>query len=253
MDDQTKRRLGLEAAKFPITCCLPILIADNPNIATYINSGSMTLFESSKGIIGITCSHVIEEYEAKSLQGVCCLIEVGMLKIDLTKHLVSRHQTLDLATFLFTTQEYEQMKLDDEIGNNCLSIIYNKAINVGDFITIGGYPGQWRDQINKTTIRFDSFSFAGCSVATSFPDSFTCRIEDLNEWPRTFDNHNRSIPSDPGGLSGGPILMHKLAESGFFHWELAGIITEGLFFDDTLVIYGVPAKYIKPDGSVSDN
>lgn len=252
MDSETRRRLELEATKYPITCCLPVLLAEHPGMGDYTNSGTMTLLASPNGIIGITCSHILEEYVKLALQGVNLLLEVGECKIDPNKHLISHNSALDLCTFSFTTQEYMQMKANQEIiGSNCISIIHRTPIQAGDYITIGGFPGQWRDKLNNTTFRFDSFSFAGCAITTSLDEHFTSRIDCLNKWPRTLDKHSRNIPSHPGGLSGGPILINKLSENGFFHWELVGIITDGHFFNDTtLLIYGVPARHIQPDGTI---
>lgn len=253
MNNTINAKLSIEATNFPVKCCLPILIAETPKENADMNSGTITLLElNTDYIIGITCSHIIEECLEWESEGEKFLIQIGNLPIELSEHLIDNNPNLDLATLHFTRKEYKQMiKHHELIGSILLSKISTGEIKPGEYLAIGGFPGRWRKQECENRIVFDSFSINGCRANIIEQDKIYLRIDNLNNWPKAFDNHHNKIPAHPGGISGGPILLEIVSENGISHWELAGIITDGHFFNDsTLVIYGRPAHHIQADGKI---
>src|SRR5579863_5252469 len=87
MDKHKRKQLEIEVAKFPVGCCMPIFFADTANQNDQGHSGTMTLMQSSEGIIGVTCWHVVEEFNKLLQEHPSQKIQVGNCNIDLSKHL----------------------------------------------------------------------------------------------------------------------------------------------------------------------
>ena len=250
MDYSIRERLEIEATKYPAKCCLPIFIAEPPKNNSEIHNGTVSFYRSNTHLIGITCNHIIEEYQSLKNNKSDALIQIGNHRINLEGNLIDQNQKLDLATFKFSNSDYQKMKEQNNGTGEIIPSIISSQLNTSDHIAFGGFIGEWVSRPEKNTLIFDTFSIGDTQIVTVEEDQFSCRIDNLKNYKEVFNYFNRSEPKNIGGLSGGPILKIIQNQSGIIHWELAGIIYEGRYDSGTLKLYGRFAKLIQDNGKI---
>lgn len=219
-----------------------------------INSGTISLLAGKEDyFIGLTCWHIIEDFLIKSKEDSEIKFYVGSLEINPIQLLIAHDKELDLATLKLSKgcQNLLKAKSFPSIGSQRVNEIYQEEVQEGDVVTLGGLPGEW---VNKLT--FETFSIVNCKVHSASASSFSCTVEDSNNWPTVQDQaYPQRKAKDllkPGGLSGGPVFIETKTEGGIVTYPLAGIIYEGNYImnSPTLVLSIRPAKFVKLNGEI---
>lgn len=219
------------------------------------NNGTLTLFDSPNGVIGITCSHVVRDYEKFDHDGQA-IFQIGDFVLNPRDYLIAENENLDLATFDLSQfpADISGNKRYPEIGGARAPYIYQSDIVVGDTVIFGGFPGVWAEYSEQNVTIFQTFSSTPAKVVSACPDHFSCQFDDLNSWPWYKEIQGRGKELDhPGGLSGGPVFVVKESDAGIMHFELAGIIYRGKFLNNSLIITARSAKLINSDGTIIDD
>lgn len=239
--------LGQEMGRFPLRFAKVVFFGTRPerNGSVRVNNGTATLLHLGGRPIAITCSHVIESYrECRSLTN--CVFQIGNLGIDPLERIIDESSEFDLVTIDLSGLPVE----DGEQGGGIGSCIFTPSdwppnpIAADDSVAFGGFPGEWREFISWDQIVFDSFSSGACRITAIHDTYFVCQFE-RQFWVQSFNLHGRSGMdlSDLGGLSGGPVFIHRE-----LHWELVGIIYEFSSEFDLMRIR--PARLIGDDGTI---
>lgn len=252
-----KEKLGecVIFGKYPHWFSTPIFSANLAN--NTVNNGTLTLFNSPNGIIGITCWHVINDYLIRVEKEKNLIFQIGENIVRPENILIDYNQELDLATLRLSKEMLPRIrgKSDPTMGSQYISTIYQNDIKVGDTIILGGLPGKWVESPQQGFMRFETFSIGSYKVKSASLNHYACQLDDFNDWPvqeTTFKHRPVKELLHPGGLSGGPVFVEVTSEAGLMHLELAGIIYEGSFpmQSTSLVLLIRPAKFIQIDGTI---
>ncbi len=240
-----------ELSRYPLRHALPLCIYNPEDKNSFLSNGTVTFFELEEYIIGITCQHILEEYDQKIKENKGLKFQIGQLIFDPYDYLFQQSK-LDLIIFKFPKIAEKQLKpeIDRGFGNFLIQEIYNQELKVGQFVAVGGFPGVWREKPSEDNrLVFKSASMLG-HVTSSCEDQFCCRMENVNSWYKGLDNVGKNL-TKAGGFSGGPVFV--INEEGIIYPTFAGIIYEGDFYPgtDILMLFVRPAKYIQMNGLIS--
>ena len=122
-------------------------------------------------------------------------------------------------------------------------------VNEGDFISFGGFPGKWKEQVSSGDLMFDSFSSGATEISSINDEYFICQFE-REYWVESLDLKNGKELHELGGLSGGPVFLIR-DNNGITYYEFVGIIYQ--FSTDYDLLYIRKAKFINKDGSILQN
>lgn len=242
--------------RYPHLFSSPIFYVDYES--NTIKNGTLTLINiDDHGLIGITCSHVIDEYLLGIEQGRRFSFQVGRLPINPQQLLIDHDKDLDLVTLRLNDRllPWLRGRSFPEMGSQPVSKIYQGEVKKDDTIILGGLPGKFVEYKLQDTLIFTTFSIGRRQVNSASAIQYSCVVNDPNSWAVHEEIYSFPPPKDlldPGGLSGGPVFIEVTAEGGLVHYELAGIIYEGRFpmGGTTLVLEIRPAKLIKPNGEI---
>ncbi|HEY2710150.1 MAG TPA: hypothetical protein VGI95_19060 [Caulobacteraceae bacterium] len=240
---------GVAAARFTMSCCLPIYWFEPRLGAPILNSGTVTLVKpsSSGRTFGITAAHVIRGYQ-KDLADLPALgaqlgggVDIG----DLANRIIDVNDGLDLATIdlndgLLATRGpgWDVFPLE----------LWPPQPPAEDFgITLGGFPASLRHSPAPGELAFGPWVVL--SIARGVSDdqiSWKFATEYLASTPA---NPAAAHPMfDLGGVSGGPVLRVGESPSGIVGFRLAGIISEAR--PDYECVIAKRADYVRADGSI---
>ncbi|MCP4903214.1 MAG: trypsin-like peptidase domain-containing protein [bacterium] len=247
---QAKQRLkgplGKELVRFPLRFSSSLTLwADQGQGTNYvISSATMSLIKLNLAV-GITCAHVLKEYERleKSYQRVGC--RLGNTDFLLQKRTIDFDDDLDVATFTLEGIDLEDIHSGSPpgFGIHTPRVWPSKRCESGELTMIGGYPGALRSEKCKGELVFRTFGIYGTPIAAAHPDKLVLRFE-REFWISTTPDAELGLDfSDLPGISGGPVFIdHE------FHPEFAGIVTDFTEGLDMLLV--CPAQVIGIDGKI---
>jgi hypothetical protein len=207
---------------------------DIPNLA----NGTVSLVKLDGHYLGVTCKHVLDAYRvAVDRETGRTVFQIGGCIIDPLPNLVSESSAYDLVS----------ISLDGYIGKQDLRASdFTEPptwppgdIEVGSFVTFGGFPGEWRSQAESREVEFGSFSSGGSEVHSVHEDYFYARIE--MELCVDLLTDNKAVPN-LGGLSGGPVFAWRA-----LYCELVGFMQE--YSQDYDLLYIRKAGVMNADGT----
>jgi hypothetical protein len=91
---------------------------------------------------------------------------------------------------------------------------------VDQYLTFGGFPGNFREAPSFDELSFGSYSSGATRITDTHSDYITCQFE-REHW--VIDAGARE-PASLGGLSGGPAFTILHSPAGILTYEFAGII-----------------------------
>lgn len=238
---------GEEMSKFPLRFCKPLFFGRPPGLAqaVEITNGTMSLLKAGERFLGVTCEHLIREYQNKRKEDQGYSLSLANLRLDdPLSLLIVKDRAIDFAIFEFTSEQAQDLIKDsDGIGEAFYEIGPRTpaSIEVGDFVAYGGFPGELRKQGSFNQLNFGSLSSGACRVVDKHSDYFTCGF-DREYWARHFSEPE---PRRLGGLSGGPVFAIRHSSAGFVSYEFTGHIfkihepTQALFVRHVSAIWNL--------------
>ena len=245
--------LGKEMTKFPLLFATAVSFKDltGVNSVHTVNNGTVTLVDLGSGQMAITCSHVLVEYRKRLKDNDNFVFRIGNTVLNPLEYLIDESPELDLATIDLSEINIKEISLGKEIGT---SFFRPEAwppddVNEGDFISFGGFPGKWKEQVSSGDLMFDSFSSGATEISSINDEYFICQFE-REYWVESLDIKNGKELHELGGLSGGPVFLIR-DNNGITYYEFVGIIYQ--FSTDYDLLYIRKAKFINKDGSILQN
>ena len=245
--------LGKEMTKFPLLFATAVSFKDltGVNSVHTVNNGTVTLVDLGSGQMAITCSHVLDEYRKRLKDNDNFVFRIGNTVLNPLEYLIDESPELDLATIDLSEINIKEISLGKEIGT---SFFRPEAwppddVNEGDFISFGGFPGKWKEQVSSGDLMFDSFSSGATEISSINDEYFICQFE-REYWVESLDIKNGKELHELGGLSGGPVFLIR-DNNGITYYEFVGIIYQ--FSTDYDLLYIRKAKFINKDGSILQN
>jgi hypothetical protein len=238
--------LGREMSKFPLRFAKAILFGDlpSPHAPARINNGTASLIDLGNGPLAITCSHVITSFRERLRQGRPSVFQIGNCRLNPLSQLISEDKNLDLAVIGLRDDQAKEITEDGEIGSSFFRPISwpPKPVAKGDFITFGGFPGQWRSQLDSDALEFGTYGI-GASGVTTVSDAYFVSQFEREYWVPVLDNRGTDHLADLGGLSGGPAFIQR--GLGF---DFVGVIYE--FSWNYELLYFRHSGFICIDGQI---
>ena len=236
--------LGRELAGFPIRFAEPIYFGEPPSAGQtgYLKNGTATIIDLGHGTLAITCSHVLAEYRERLALSPDTTFQIGNLKVDPLARIQSEDIDVDLAVLNLDGCDLEQMCQRKVVESGVFRPPHwpPRAVEPGDFITVGGFPGAWRNRVGRAGIVYDSFSLVTTPVTAVHLDHFICQFE-REYWVGSHEDR-RDI-RELGGMSGGPAFIHR---DLYFEW--VGVVYE--FSSDFDLMYLRPSHLVGSDGRI---
>jgi len=239
--------LGQEMSKFPLRFAKMILFGDlpSPREPATINNGTASLVDLGNGPLAITCSHVIAAFRERLRAGRPSLFQIGNCRLDPLAQLISESDDFDLAVIGLRDDQAKEITSDGEIGSSFFRPVSwpPKPVAQGDFIAFGGFPGQWRTQLDLDALEFGTYSVGSSGVTTVGDNYFVSQFE-REYWVQVLNNKGPEHLSELGGLSGGPAFVQR--GLGF---DFVGVIYE--FSSNYELIYLRHSELIGSDGQIT--
>ena len=219
-------------------------------------NGSAFFIEIGGRIIVVTAAHVYRLYlRGKQMARGKIACQLGNLTFNPEARLIAASDSIDIATFSISADELAQ------IGKQPFAVPAGdwppphpspaRPGNMGLMAYFAGFPEDSRLWINSQAISFGLYIAGGPigsasdrQISMPFERQFWVDILGLGFPPEGFD---------PGGISGGPMMM-PLEKNGSWSFHLAGVIAE--FPSRALgveTVIAAPAHYIAADGSIDEN
>lgn len=245
--EQAAGGLGKELSKFPMRFALTALFGKKPveDQAVEVNHGTMTFLQLGGRQIGLTCSHVLDEYRKISSDSNT-VFQIATIPFNPLERIIDESSDLDLVSMDLSDLNIVELRRRHEIGSQFFapSNWPPKQLQEGDFVVFGGFPGKWREEPSWDAIIFDSFSSGACPVASVQEEHFVCQFE-REYWVESFNYHGRQGMDldDIRGLSGGPVFIHR-----DLYFEFVGIIYQFSSAFDLMRVR--PAQLIREDGTL---
>lgn len=221
--------LGQEMSKFPLRFAKAVLFGDLPSARAVarINNGTASLVDLGNGPLAITCSHVIASFRERLREGRPGLFQIGNCRLNPLSQLISESEDLDLAVIGLRGEQAKEITGDGEIGSSFFRPVYwpPEPVSQGDSIAFGGFPGQWRTQLDFDALEFGTYSIGASGVTTVGDGYFVSQFE-REYWVKSLNNRGVDHLAGLGGLSGGPAFVQR-----------------GLRFDFVGVIYEFSSNY----------
>ncbi len=217
--------LGTQMAKFPARFCKPAYFGAPParDRPAAINNGTATLLDFRGMLLAITCHHVIEGYRRKLADDPDCFFAIADSHFDPLPQIISEDNATDIAVIQVTAEQAAVITRNNNgIGEAfySLNVWQPEPVEVGDFVTYAGFPGDLREHLSFDGISFGSYSSGACRVTDQHADYLTCEFE-REYW---IENFVEREPESLGGLSGGPAFLIRHSAAGIVSYEFAGLI-----------------------------
>jgi hypothetical protein len=244
--------LGKEMAKFPLQFAKAAFFGDRPakNKHQNINHGTITLLELQDRPIALTCSHVLDAYR-KIHSNPNVIFQIGNLEFNPLERIIdeSASSKFDIVTIDLQGLNHKKLFSPEGIGSSFFKPVRwpPSSVQQGEFVAFGGFPGVWRQNISWNEMVFDSWSSGATQVSVVREEYFVCHFE-REYWVQSFnlDRHNGLDLHKLGGLSGGPVFIHRN-----IYWEFIGMIYE--FSEGFDLMYIRPANLVLEDGTINKN
>jgi hypothetical protein len=210
--------------------------------SSILNSATMTLLKLEDLLIGVTCQHVLEKYRQLKARGETVIFQIGALQFDPIKYLISEDKRLDLVTFNLTSVASEAVGLP---RSSFIEPLYwpPESVSEGDVLCLAGFPGQWRDQINSSELRFHSFGVGATFVQSATEAQF---VVSLHSGESLVTVDKGKVVDFLGGLSGGPVFCW--CRDLVLRPELVGFVYEYDSDFDRMIIRA--ARVLNSDGTL---
>jgi hypothetical protein len=162
-----KGPLGETMSKFPLRFAKAILFGDRPTRygRATVWSATASLLNLGRGPLAVTCHHVLQEYRAGMERGNGHLFQIGNCRLDPLEQLVFDDKATDVAVIALTAAQAREVTDDGEIGSSFFEPARwpPAPIREGDYVSFGGFPGEWR-----TAVGIDSVEFSRNSRRAAF-------------------------------------------------------------------------------------
>ena len=230
--------------RYAVRLAQPVFFGESPNntyaAALANGSGCFVLLEGR--LIGVTCHHVLNRFRQKR-QVAPSVFQFGPIRLDPECHLLSESASLDLATFDLT--EYLDVEHNGVPRALCIQPRHwpPNDVELDEAVTLAGFPGIWRSQVDMNHLRFYSFSHGATGVQAVGENHLVTRIE-IDKC--LTDINDGLVLGSLGGLSGGPVFAWR--KTPILIAELVGFITE---YQETLdLLYIRKASCLSIEGNV---
>lgn len=236
--------LGKELSAFPIRFAEPIYFGEPPSAGQtgHLRNGTATIVDLGHGTLGVTCSHVLAKYRKRLASSPDTTFQIGNLKIDPLARIHSEDIDIDLAVLNLDGCDLEQMNEGKGVESGVFRPIHwpPGALEPGDFISVGGFPEVWRNQVGRAGIDYDTFSLGATPVTVVHPDHFICQLE-REYW--VGPHEDRRDIRELSGISGGPAFIYR-----DLYAEWVGIVYQ--FSSDFDLMYLRPSHLFGTDGRI---
>lgn len=217
-------------------------------------NGSAFFLDIDGRIIAVTAAHVLRLYqEGKQMAQGRIACQLGDLTFDPDARLIDVNDGIDIATFNVTADEFVQ------IGKQPFAVAASdwppphpattRSDRPGLTGYFAGFPEDARLWINSVAMSFGLY-VAGGPIGSSTERQISMPFE-RQFWVDTLGLGFPPAGFDPGGISGGPMMM-PLEDNGVWSFHLAGVISE--FPPSNLgveTVIAAPAHFIAADGGIN--
>ncbi|MFN4361258.1 MAG: serine protease [Hylemonella sp.] len=218
----------MEMEKFPLKFSAPAFFGAPPQPGSPVNvsNGSATLLRLDGKPYALTCSHVLEGYRQCLSQDGAVIFQFGSCKMDPLIQLKAEDKELDYA--LIELSDDQAKELISKGGAFDGKFFYEpsfwppSAVEDGDFLAFGGFPGELRKVEAFDELSFGSYS-SGATLVTSIRDDYLVCQFDRTHWVK---HGHQTEPSTIRGLSGGPVFAIRHSSSGIMTHEFVGHVYE---------------------------
>ncbi len=247
--------LSIEMTKFPLRFAKAVYFGNLPYDTSdqTVKNGTVSLVDLGSGQMAITCSHVLDGYRERLKENNKVVFRIGNAILNPLEYLIgeSSESELDLAILNLKEINVKEISLGKEIGTSFFrpETWPPDDVNVGDFISFGGFPGKLREQTSSGDLIFGSLSNGASEVSSVNDEYFICQFE-REYWVESLGIESEKDLRELGGISGGPVFLMR-ENNGIMYYEFVGIIYQ--FSTDYDLLYIRKAKFINKDGSISQN
>ena len=243
--------VGNELSRFPLHHAIPLSIIriDKRGQTKSINNGTLSLIQCGIRKFGLTNYHVYSEF-LKGHEEFSTRIYLGSEDFTGRIQLISMSEAHDLVSLDLSDISEADLSSEGDIPTSFFRITsFSEAeVKEGDWLTLGGYPGEFREQDGHREFSYFSFSYGGAEV--NFSDTHRIYTEfDIGSCMKSGVKSDGEIP-DLGGLSGCPAFVPRTSEAGFLFYQFAGVFYE--FGDLFQVAKLKPASLISDQGVIAD-
>lgn len=233
--------LGRLLGEIPLRYARVALIGDLSRGGPRFNNGTATLLELGSKKLAITCSHVLNLYRSLRRSGGPAIFQIGNVKLEPISQLIAEDSETDLAIIRLTEEQANDLARSG--AHFFVPASWPPApVKDGDWVSLGGYPGRFRERVAFDVMNLTSYSIGATPVTSATETKIGCRFE-RERWVWSRNTDGLVDPDDFGGLSGGPAFVLRP-----LHWEFAGIMFE---FSSALdLMFLRPASAIQEDGSI---
>jgi hypothetical protein len=217
--------------------------------APKLRNGSAFLVNQGHGIFAVTAAHVLAKYIAVKNSAKKIVCQLGSSEFDPEARLISRDDSLDIATFRVTDEEATQ--IGRRIVLSDPPIWEPLAPAVGEFAFFAGFPARNRWATSAGDLVTAPY-FAMPPITSITDRQIACRFQRETMIALS----GAELPPqgyDIGGISGAPLLMPTLVRQDGVEgaiWRFAGVVVEaarGEFFDQ---IVAVRSNHFQRNGKI---
>jgi hypothetical protein len=228
---------GVEFEKYPLKFAIPAYFGARPQPSkpATVNSGTASLVRIDGQPFALTCSHVLEGYRKRLVDGDC-IFQLGSCELDPMSQLTVESKELDYALIGLT--EAQGTEIASPGGPFDGTFFCDVAhwppgdVTEGDFVAFGGFPGALRQAVSFDELSFGSFSSGASRVAAVNEDYLVSQFE-RESW---VSHGHEAEPETIRGMSGGPVFaIRHSAETDIMTYEFIGHIYE--FSEDYELLY----------------
>lgn len=247
---EKQKQLADEYCKFALQFAAMISFGPKGEAITNatLNNGTITLVRLGGRNMGITNHHVIQQYRERVIAGENLTCQVGNVTIEPLSCLVSECEKTDLAVLDLNGIDPKKIR-----GSPTMPCQFHEPTEwppripkIGEFVIFGGFPGTKREEAGRRSFVFGTFSSGSSEVISVQPDVLTCTIA-LEQCVIAFDYDGKGLEGLPG-ISGAPVLVQRQLESGFFVFDLVGVVFEYSESFDALRVR--PSTLIEENGAI---
>jgi hypothetical protein len=232
-------RLGDEYRGILSRCCAPMYWHQRINGRLQIlNSGTLTLVQTPKRLMGITAAHVIRGFETDHAEATSP-IHLQVMSAFLNLEVIAISDKLDIATLVIDKKTIGQM------GKEIVPLLTwpPREPQEGRGIMLAGYPAADRLEPKPMEANWGIFT-ALCVARRVMDDQITWRAERREEIMTDLPPKHQL-----GGISGGPLIGWFETPGHFTTYALSGIISEA--HQDLEYVVARRADFIREDGSIA--
>lgn len=230
-------KLSREMVRFSLKFCNACYFGNPSDENVKVNSGTMTLVNYCGEQFGITNFHVVDAYRERLRNESDIEFYIGNSPINLDKALIDEDKDLDLCTLNLSAYEEGCFGSNGEIPTHFYELgdFSTGDVKKGDFVLFGGFPGVWRTRPETNHLIFDSLSSGSTEVSEVTHRNIRCELA-LEKCVVTLNKQQNEFPDNLGGLSDGPVFLHKIHTSGISTFKLIGLIYEYMEEYDSIII-----------------